>query len=52
MRLITCSQNTAVTTSAIDPIDMVANSNQRVPIHGSAVVNNAMVLFGDTEQYS
>ena len=44
--------NTAVKTSDIDPIDVVANSNQRMPIHGSAVVNNAMVLFGDTEQYS
>ena len=31
---------------------MVANSNQRVPIHGSAVVNNGMVLFGESEQYS
>ena len=38
--------------SPIDPIDLIANSNQKVPIHGSAVVNNAMVLFGDTEQYS
>ena len=44
--------NTAIEISLIDPIDIVANSNQRVPIHGSAVVNNAMVLFGDSEQYS
>ena len=44
--------NTAVSTSPIDPIDLVANSNQRVPIHGSAVVNNGLVLFGDSEQYS
>ena len=44
--------NTAVTTSLIDPIDLVANSNQRVPIHGSAVVNNGLVMFGDSEQYS
>ena len=44
--------NTAVSTSPIDPIDLIANSNQRVPIHGSAVVNNGLVLFGDSEQYS
>ena len=44
--------NTAVTTSLIDPIDLDANSNQRVPIYGSSVVNNAMVLFGESEQYS
>ena len=44
--------NTALTPSNIDPIDIVANSNQRVPLHGSEIVNNAMVLFGDTEQYS
>ena len=44
--------NTAISTSLIDPIDIVANSNQRVPIHGSAVINNQMVLFGSTEQYS
>ena len=44
--------NTAVSTSLIDPIDLVANSNQRVPIHGSAVVNNGLVMFGDSEQYS
>jgi len=43
--------NTAVSTSLIDPIDITANSNQRVPIHESIVVNNGMVLFGDTEQY-
>ena len=43
--------NTALTPSNIDPIDIVANSNQRVPLHGSEIVNNAMVLFGDTEQY-
>ena len=43
---------TAITTSVVDPIDVIANSNQRVPIHGSIVVNNAMVLFGDSEQYS
>ena len=44
--------NTAIEVSVIDPIDVVSNSEQRVPIHGSAVVNNAMVLFGDSEQYS
>ena len=44
--------NTAISTSLIDPIDVTANSNQRVPIHGSTVVNNAMVLFGESEQYS
>ena len=44
--------NTALSVSAIDPIDVVANSNQRVPIHGTAIVNNSMVLFGDSEQYS
>ena len=38
--------NTAISSSIIDPIDLVANSNQRVPIHGSAVINNGMVLFG------
>jgi len=43
--------NTALTTSAIDPIDIVANNNQRVPIHASTIVNNGMVLFGDSEQY-
>ena len=43
--------NTALRTSPIDPIDVVANSNQRVPIHGSTIVNNGMVLFGDSEQY-
>ena len=43
---------TAINTSVVDPIDVIANSNQRVSIHGSIVVNNAMVLFGDTEQYS
>ena len=43
--------NTAIDISVIDPIDVIANSEQRVPIHGSAIVNNAMVLFGDSEQY-
>ena len=43
--------NTAIEVSLTDPIDVVANSNQKVSIHGSAVVNNGMVLFGDTEQY-
>ena len=43
--------NTAVNTSLIDPIDVIANSNNRVPLHSSAVVNNGMVLFGDSEQY-
>jgi len=43
--------NTATSTSLIDPIDIIANSNQKVPIHGSAIVNNGMVLFGDSEQY-
>ena len=44
--------NTAINTSIIDPIDIVANSNQRVGIYGSAVVNNGLVLFGESEQYS
>ena len=44
--------NTAVTTSAIDPIDIVANNNQRVPLYSGAVVNNGLVLFGESEQYS
>tara|TARA_Y100000401_G_scaffold114958_1_gene117804 strand:+ start:1083 stop:3848 length:2766 start_codon:yes stop_codon:yes gene_type:complete len=44
--------STAIEVSPIDPIDLIANSNQKVAIHGSSVVNNAMVLFGDTEQYS
>ena len=44
--------NTAVEASLIDPIDLIANSNQRVPIHSSAVVNNGLVMFGDSEQYS
>ena len=44
--------DTAISLSLTDPIDLIANSNQRVPIHGSAVVNNGMVLFGDSEQYS
>ena len=43
--------NTGLQSSLIDPIDVVANSNQRVPIYGSTVVNNGMVLFGDSEQY-
>jgi len=43
---------TALTTSPVDPIDLIANSNQRVPIFSSAVVNNGLVLFGDSEQYS
>jgi hypothetical protein len=42
---------TAISVSIVDPIDVVANSNTRVPIHGSSVVNNGMVLFGDSEQY-
>ena len=44
--------NTAISSSVIDPVDIIANSNQRVPIYGSAIVNNSMVLFGETEQYS
>jgi len=44
--------NTAVSTSLIDPIDIVANSEQRVPIYGAAVVNNGLVLFGESEQYA
>ena len=44
--------DTAVNISLIDPIDLIANSNQRVPIHGSSVVNNSIVLFGTSEQYS
>jgi hypothetical protein len=43
--------NTAISLSLIDPLDVVANSNQRVAINGSAIVNNGMVLFGDSEQY-
>jgi hypothetical protein len=43
--------DTAINTSTIDPIDLIANSNQRVPIHGSAIVNNGMVMFGESEQY-
>ena len=42
---------TAISTSLTDPIDFIANSNQRVPIHGSTVVNDGMVLFGTSEQY-
>ena len=43
---------TGLEVSLTDPIDLICNTNQRVPIHGSAVVNNGMVLFGDSEQYS
>ena len=43
--------NTALNSSPIDPIDLVANSNQRVPLHGSSIVNNGMAIFGDSEQY-
>ena len=43
--------NTALNTSPIDPLDIVANNSQKVPIHGVSVVNNGMVLFGDSEQY-
>ena len=43
--------NTALTVSPIDPIDLSADSNQRVPIYGSAIINNGMVLFGSSEQY-
>ena len=43
--------NTAVSTSLIDPLDLTANSNQRVPIYGSSIINNGMVLFGNSEQY-
>ena len=43
--------DTAINVSVIDPIDVIANNNQRVPIYGSAIVNNGMVLFGDSEQY-
>jgi hypothetical protein len=43
--------DTAINVSTIDPIDVIANSNQRVPIYGSSIVNNGMVLFGDSEQY-
>jgi diaminopimelate epimerase len=43
---------TAIEVSPTDPIDLIANSNQKVAIHGSSIVNNAMVLFGDTEQYT
>ena len=44
--------NTALEASIVDPLDVVGNSNQRVPIHGSSVVNNSIVLFGTSEQYS
>ena len=44
--------DTGLTVSTIDPLDVVANSNQRVALHGSAVVNNSMVIFGESEQYS
>lgn len=44
--------STAIEISPTDPIDLIANSNKKVPIYGSAIVNNAMVLFGDSEQYS
>ena len=37
---------TGLEVSLTDPIDLICNTNQRVPIHGSAVVNNGMVLFG------
>ena len=43
---------TAIDVSPDDPIDIVANTNQRVPLRSSIVVNNAMVIFGETEQYS
>ena len=43
---------TGIETSPVDPIDIIVNSNERVPIHGSAVVNNGLVLFGTSEQYS
>ena len=43
---------TSIEISPTDPIDLIANSNKKVPIYGSAIVNNAMVLFGDSEQYS
>lgn len=44
--------SSALESSTIDPLDVVANSNQRVAIRSSAVVNNSMVLFGDSEQYN
>ena len=44
--------NTALRTSPIDPIDVTASTSSRVPINSSAVVNNGLVLFGTTEQYS
>ena len=43
--------DTAINISLIDPIDVIANNSQRVPIHGSSVINNGMILFGDSEQY-
>ena len=43
--------NTALTTSAVDPIDVIANNNDRVPLAGSAVVNNGLLVFGESEQY-
>ena len=43
--------DTAISISIIDPLDVIANSNQRVSIRGSSIVNNGMVLFGDSEQY-
>ena len=44
--------NSAINVSLIDPIDVVANSNKSVPIHDSIVINNGMILFGDSEQYT
>ena len=43
--------NTALTTSPIDPIDVVANANNRVPLYASNIVNNGILVFGDSEQY-
>ena len=44
--------NTALRTSPIDPIDVQASTSSRIALHGSAVVNNGLVLFGDDEQYA
>ena len=42
---------TALTTGASDPIDVIANNRDSVPIHDSIVTNNGLVLFGNSAQY-
>ena len=39
------------TTGASDPIDVIANNRDSVPIHDSIVTNNGLVLFGNAAQY-